>query len=367
MPDPNKGKGKSFDDSLNELDSSFKTNAPASMASRVLSSAKTLSKGVASPSRSALAAQLASSSANSEKLASWPEIPPGFSTLQDDRLSINSSPNDHRKQHIEASLRTTTDRSQVAREMEHFTENRPCYSGSIIDEAIRMPLHWPRHDYSDEYSASSNQSRQKLNDNSARLLYVANANRLSTNTVQGGNEELKLWCLPDNDGAEVRSLLSDPGFVAATDIYDLDEPNPQTYEILFPEIEFSRRTWINSQIGARTTHQSMSADCLNNLHATFDLDLGDMGLPLNCFNEPKSSIQELGQQSPNSKQWLAVLETYTDDVWANFLPFVKEARNQLACSQDDPNCLDPRTLSRLRMIMGHLGLSSKLTGLNVAF
>ena len=54
--------------------------------------------------------------------------------------------------------------------------------------------------------------------------------------------------------------------------------------------------------------------------------------------------------------WLGVLNSYTDEVWGDMLPVVRETRAHLEEVKAGTTAIDNKAVARLKMIMGHLDL-----------
>ncbi|KAF4311115.1 Zinc finger C2H2-type protein [Botryosphaeria dothidea] len=171
-----------------------------------------------------------------------------------------------------------------------------------------------------------------------------------------------------DDGAEVRLLLSDPTF-SIDDPMDMQmaDPTPESVNELFNQKYTAEEKEIVDKIKSTLPpppqHNGVSPDNPLNLRPEF--------ASLTASNpQLEQGIRELsstlgsgidGIMTFNDAQrqhWLAewdnVLNSYTEEVWGEMLPVVKEARSQLEEAKTGMDRLDNKAVARLRMILGHV-------------
>ncbi|KAF2459883.1 hypothetical protein BDY21DRAFT_336744 [Lineolata rhizophorae] len=158
-----------------------------------------------------------------------------------------------------------------------------------------------------------------------------------------------------DDGAEVSRLLSDPSFAADTMPSDpmeedvTDEGVAGLFTHNFSPEEKQAEDRMRAPLPPPPVHQQMSPENPLNLRPNFDQ-------------------QDLHISSPSpSGSWISdwedVLCRYTDEVWGDMLPVVKQAREQLEKVKNDPARVDTSAVARLRMILGHVVQNADSTGI----
>jgi hypothetical protein len=172
-----------------------------------------------------------------------------------------------------------------------------------------------------------------------------------------------------DDGAEVRLLLSDPSFVAITDVYDTEDPTAETAADLFSqnfsEEEQQAATRIRSALPQPPVHHAVSPENSLNLQPNFDLD----NLPseqsvrkpvvgLETGSNSSVIFSTPAQREQWFSEWNDVLSGYTDEVWGELLPEVRAAKQDLEEAKTGSSSLDSKAIARLKMILGHVGEQS---------
>jgi hypothetical protein len=169
------------------------------------------------------------------------------------------------------------------------------------------------------------------------------------------------------DGGEVVKLLSDPSFVAMTDVYDTVDATPDGVSDLFSlnlgtDIEKTAAKNIRSALPSPPQHGTVAADNAMNLIPSFETFVGDGKL------EHGQKSPGLLASTPDRERWFAewndVLNGYTDEVWGNLLPVVKDARQEMEEVKTGAKDLDMKALVRLRMIVGHIQAEQSTSHLN---
>jgi hypothetical protein len=155
------------------------------------------------------------------------------------------------------------------------------------------------------------------------------------------------------DGAEVVELLSDPCFVAMTDVYDTADPSADDVSDLFAlnldsEAERTATSKIRSALPSAPQHRPVAA---NN--------------PMNLIPSLDAQSQSLLASTPEREAWFAewsgVLNGYTDEVWGDLLPVVREAQKDMEEVKAGAKDVDMKALQRLRMIVGHIQMEQQST------
>jgi hypothetical protein len=196
---------------------------------------------------------------------------------------------------------------------------------------------------------------------------------LSAQNVDGF-ENSGHFALPDHsyagdsydDGAEVRLLLSDPSFVAITDVYDTEDPTSEAAADLFSqnfsEVEKQAVSSIRSSLPQPPVHHAISPQNSLNLQPNFNLDTfqSDQSVrePVVGFGKGGQSsllFPSLAEREQWFSEWNDVLSGYTDEVWGELLPEVRVAKKELEEAKTGSGSLDTKAIARLKMILGHVG------------
>lgn len=165
-----------------------------------------------------------------------------------------------------------------------------------------------------------------------------------------------------DDGLEVAQLLSDPYFVAMT---DEAEPEPaQSAEDaadLFAE-DFSVEEQqaakvIKDDLPAPPIHQPIAADNPRNLVANFEALLAGNENGMNSATYATSNMVHFHTKEDQQQwysQWSGVLNQYTDEVWGDMLPIVREEKKHAEAIKEGKENVDSKSVQRLNMILGHV-------------
>jgi hypothetical protein len=138
------------------------------------------------------------------------------------------------------------------------------------------------------------------------------------------------------DGEDVLALLSENGAMEET-----FEPSP----------EDENTDW---GLSAEQLQQlrAMTKDLFPSVEAHGTIDPNH---PLNLVPNFDTRGQALAVSESLREQWDGVLNRYTDEVWGDLLPLVKEARKDVENLRNDPSSIEqPKALRRLGAILGHL-------------
>lgn len=177
-----------------------------------------------------------------------------------------------------------------------------------------------------------------------------------------------------DDGAEVRMLLSDPDFMVDTrpaDIMMEDSVEQTATNLLGDEYspdEKRAADRIKESLPPPPVHQRISPDNPLNLkpeftqptatNSAFYQDIPGMTSTLGSRDESYMYFATQSEREHWVSEWDDVLNSYTDEVWGQMLPAVKEARSQLEEVKAGSKRLDNNAVTRLRMILGHVAQSA---------
>lgn len=167
-----------------------------------------------------------------------------------------------------------------------------------------------------------------------------------------------------DDGAAVRELLSFPGSTTnyEEDLMISDSTKGTASSLFSPnytpqEQEIVQK--IKSALPPPPQHKSIDQDHPLNLRPEFAADphtehaLRELVEVLQSEQE-RAILNDTTVQKEFLADWEDVLTSYTDQVWGDMLPIVKEARSQLQEVKTGMNRLDNKAVARLRMILGHV-------------
>jgi hypothetical protein len=156
-----------------------------------------------------------------------------------------------------------------------------------------------------------------------------------------------------NDGEAVRQLLSDPSFVAMTDVYDVEEP--LAADDLFPSNftaeEQQAVDKIRSDLAPPPVHRPVPMDGPMNLLPDFNLVSSHDGMEADPID--MDLLQSATTRDQLLNEWSSVLRSYTDDVWGDLLPTIHEVREELEEAKRG-GILNDKALARLRMVLNHV-------------
>lgn len=159
------------------------------------------------------------------------------------------------------------------------------------------------------------------------------------------------------DGEEVLSMLSSKSF---PEEFEPPQPDEEVYDwgLSFEQI---------AQLRAMTKHllptpEQHSDAPLADSKALWT-DFGDRATNQNSIDSKTDNSRSfrypedgLGQDYAEfMQQWEGVLTRYTDEVWGNLLPLVKEARKEVGEAMSEVQTEPGTALRRLVAILGHLG------------
>jgi hypothetical protein len=149
------------------------------------------------------------------------------------------------------------------------------------------------------------------------------------------------------DGEAVRQLLSDPNFVAMADVYDVDEPLPASdlFPANFSAEEQDAVEKIRADLPSAPVHRGVPLESAMNLLPNVDL------LELDPIDE--DNLQPAARRKRLLDEWSSVLGSYTDDVWGDLLPTIREVREDIEEARRGA-VLNDKALARLRMVLNHM-------------
>ncbi|RDL38436.1 uncharacterized protein BP5553_02776 [Venustampulla echinocandica] len=149
------------------------------------------------------------------------------------------------------------------------------------------------------------------------------------------------------DGEEVLAILSAPDFLMEEQfsLPSLEDESPPNWGLSHEQIS-QIRTLMNEIFPPEPSqqHVEISADHPLNLAPALEMS----GL--------ETQDEALQAREHWREQWEGVLTRYTDEVWGELLPLVKEARKEVEEMRDEQKPMDetPKALRRLGAILGHL-------------
>ncbi|OCK80707.1 hypothetical protein K432DRAFT_352537 [Lepidopterella palustris CBS 459.81] len=333
---------------------------PASLASRIASSASGLAKDlVGSSSANDFSSQRASGSGLSSKLPNgssstsqsiWNEnIPSHAREPAANRLSSNGH-----NLTPEGNFRSTSFQDVADKEINAFLEGNSSYPQNSLSNGHDDSLSW-----AGEFGGGLRRGQHPNGGDSQR--YDIPRGFANDNYDQQADYD---------DGTEVRMLLSDPNFAADNDPMDstMSAPVEETVADLFggeysPD-EKRAADRILSSLPPPPVYKGVSSDNPLNLRPEFaplaatDAQLRQDILELSSTFGSEDESLMYSANTPQRERWISewddVLNRYTDEVWGDILPAVKEARSQLQEVKAGSEKLDNKAVSRLRMILGHV-------------
>lgn len=152
------------------------------------------------------------------------------------------------------------------------------------------------------------------------------------------------------DGEEVLAILSGP-------IEDEKLEDPETEDVdwnLNAEQISQLRAMTKDLFPPTELHNPIPSDHPLNLIPDFGAS-NIMKLPQTEVNGEESYIYIGLNRDTFKEQWEDVLTRYSDEVWGDLLPLVKEARQEVEqMGKGEPSTEEPQALRRLRAILAHL-------------
>jgi hypothetical protein len=323
-----KGKARAVDEPNGSTGQSATQATPKansdSLATRVIDSATGLARDLVGSGNGSLTSTLAASASASGKIV--PSIP-GRGAQQPSE-SLQSV----QKNHVSSAngtvqdeaFRTSEVNSTVAEEYEQFQQSsNPFVENVSVKTNEAAPTQW------------ANEFRQQSHD------------------VQAYSQD---------DGLEVQLLLSDPYFVAMTDdaVPEPDQTAADADDLFggsFSVEEQEAAKELKADLPPVPIHQPVAADNPRNLVANFENIIaggdGHTGLvAIESGNVVHFHSEE--QRKEWYSQWSGVLNQYTDEVWGDMLPLVREEQKHAEAIKEGKENLDSKSVQRLNMILGHV-------------
>ena len=309
-------KGKSRAKGDEDGDEEYSEGLP-SMLSRVAASATGLTRSTfTSPSRNELheraAAALADSgkgqfrwTASSNSDSAWAES----SKAPQQQLHQTSSANSFRVGHSEEHIRQSEEEfSSFLNGIDSFAPSEESGDSRTPadDQGIGLPEAWTRQqaalDLPSQKPAYGSVSEQQIRDGEGVLAILSQTDSTEDTFEPPREDENYDWGLSPEQLSQLRDMTKD----------------------LFPSIE---------------AHGAIDPDHPLNLVPNFEATYGQLPAGSTDWRE----------------QWDGVLNRYTDEVWGDLLPLVKEARKEVEELRNDPSSTEqPKALRRLGAILGHL-------------
>ncbi|KAF2498879.1 hypothetical protein BU16DRAFT_579911 [Lophium mytilinum] len=346
---PDKGKARASAD--------HKDEEPTSLTSRIASSASGLARDLVGAPRcnefhdqvasaSGLASKIPNGSSSSASQSTWSEGLPSHPAQH----SSNSSAGNASALNNDESFRSTSNRQTHEQEFNDFLNSSNLEIPN--EHASQQHTNFPRGDF-------HNQSG--LNHYSWEQWAVAeDASGRSHSRDQNYD-----------DGAEVRMLLSDPSFQPAGEEAEVmtaapvEDPAMDLFGENYSPDEQRAAGRIRSALPAAPVHGQVPSQHPLNLRPNSESLINHMQSELD--SDEVSNIE--GMNTPRRRQlaseWDGVLSGYTDEVWGDMLPAVKEARSQLEEVKAGSERLDSTAITRLKMILGHVAQSADPSLLNL--
>lgn len=309
--------------SNNVVDHSESQTNQDSIASRVLASAAGLAKDVMGSSSGSLTSSLAAStSANGKTVPSsaGTGIQKGAESSHSIQKSSTAVSDSNQRQEA---FRTQQEDASIMEEYTQFQQ----HGDPLNQEFLTAPL-------------------QKSNDWAAQF-----------NDFQNHVKEYS-----QSDGLEVQLLLSDPYFNAMTDTPEpVPDLTPSDVSDLFGSIytaeEEDAAKQLKKDLPPAPIFQPIAADNSRNLVANLEAMLEPSeytGYDTSHAFQGPIHFHSQEQQKQWYHQWSGVLNQYTDEVWGDMLPLVREEQKHAEAIIDGKEDLGSRSVQRLNMILGHV-------------
>lgn len=164
------------------------------------------------------------------------------------------------------------------------------------------------------------------------------------------------------DGADVLDLLADPTFSPGADLYEIpqiDDTVEQDASDLFGENfnaeEQQLAQTMRSNLPAPPTHGRINTAHPNSLNFASDGDAFDrLCETLDRVSLTDGDAHHSAFLTQLQRDWEAVSGSYTDEVWGDMLPDVKQAQEEIQAVTSGKRPLDSKAVARLKMILNHI-------------
>lgn len=399
-PSSGKGKGRAED---GVVDGGAKaSHAEPSMTERVVNSATGLLRDSVGSSNGHVPDLIASSASLGSKAqpSGSPFGPKGWTETGAVRSTSASGTNAGQQEPTQnESFRTAYNQSSTAEEFQQFlsSPSRSLDPGAPLDESLYPSeakgdngfevdhLHPP---VSKPKAASQQNSpapieindgaevREILSDPAFDSVFNDDINTGSAN--HSGVSQASVG-VPIDDGAEVRNLLSETTTESSLDddINNLSMAEHMGVPLSPPFYSNLEREMIKamkSDLPPPPTHKDVPTNHPLNLRPLSDAEKETLPQDIENYTQRLSvSLEGQAELSTENKgdEWLAdwddVLSSYSDQVWGDMLPTVKAAKRELQEVRNGTASLDPKTIARLNMILGHVNQNGALPGPDSAF
>jgi hypothetical protein len=337
-PLPNRGKGKAK--AAVDLQSTASSNDSQSLASKVLASASGLARNIAGPANVELSSLVSSSAQAGKNVAvgSLSSKVPLTESLESRYASSSNSHSLDSQGHEKNGFRSHAEETSIADEFKDFAaedSGENIYNG---DNAVHDGMEWA----SEFRGETPGQKTVRFDSQGPHSLP-------DYSYVDDGYD----------DGAEVRHLLSDPNFVAITDVYDTNDPTTESAADLFHE-DFSEReqqaaTKMKASLPQAPVHNKIQAENHLNLRPNFEIDSPGTIIGFARQGDNEMHFTSSARRELWLSEWNDVLNGYTDEVWGELLPEVQQAKRQIEDIRTGSGSLDTKAIARLKMILGHVG------------
>ncbi len=326
---------------------------PSSLMGKITESAGGLSKGFMT--RSAAYGVSSASASEQSSSSKWPlftDSSESSSWAQHSEPSRSSQKSRLHALEPEQAFRSTYDKGSGEQEFsQHLSLTRSPSFG------LGEPLQLARSEGGDLPAVGDGKSPVQTS-KGAKSPHQSGRPSYSSHTSSGGQH------VDPNDGAEVVALLSDPvlgtedlppsSFSIAIDQFDTNDQLRSRTSKLVSEAEDVLR----AKLPAAPKHNAPSPSNPLNLipdQAWFDSEILGSLANFDTGKENHNMGFELDAASTEYYSgWEGVLSRYTDEVWGDLLPIVKEARADIGQVLDGRQSLEPKAARRLEMILGHL-------------
>lgn len=200
------------------------------------------------------------------------------------------------------------------------------------------------------------------NASSAGLDPAWTASTKETEALGTSNTLLGPAHIQETDGADVVALLADPSFNVDMDTSFPDhvQAPEQTVEDLFPHVRSRYQDSGTTERPQPPIHKPMPANHPLALKPRSDEENRAIEENIHNILDGTFAEQHLSASQTDDvwlADWLGVLDSYTDEVWGDMLPMVRETRAQLDEVKSGTATIDRKAVARLKMIIGHLQLN----------
>lgn len=377
VPSSGKGKSKAADDGVDGGEKVFQPEP--SLAERVVTSATGLLRDTVGSSNGHVPGLIASStslgskaqsSASSSGAARWAETGAVRST--------SGTTADQQEPAKNESFRTAYSQSSATEEFEKFlsSPSRSLEPGAPLEQSY-YPSKSEGNSDSEDASQQHATAPIEFDDGAEVRDLLSNPafdsafnNDINENIAShSGESQESALRFPLDDGAEVRNLLSETttesGFDDGVDGLNMAEHlSTPVNSSAYSELEREIITAMKSGLPPPPIHKDVPKNHPLNLRPLSDAEKESLPQDIEDYWQRLSFPLERLTERPTEEErkgWLAdwedVLSGYSDQVWGDMLPVVKAAKSELEEARNGTASLDPKTIARLKMILGHVNQS----------